>query len=128
MILADGATTVVQVGQNETVRELIHRLLEKRGLQYSSFEVYVAGSPKPLPLDEEASTLGNKEVRVEQRVVFRLDLPNRKTVSVKAKATKTLGQVLRSILHKYSYRPESVTVCSVIIVVIILSLLFNRLC
>ncbi|KAL0269753.1 UNVERIFIED_CONTAM: hypothetical protein PYX00_007383 [Menopon gallinae] len=112
VILSDGATTVVQVRQNESIRELIHRLLEKRGLHYSSFEVYLTGSQKPLSLDEEAASLSNKEVRVEQRVVFRVDLPNRKTVSIKAKTSKTLGQVLRSVLHKYSYRLELITVCS----------------
>lgn len=113
VILSDGATTVVQVRQKETVRELILRLLEKRGLHYSSFELFSAGSSKPVPLDEDASTLSNKEVRVEQRIVFRLDLPNRRTVSVKAKTTKNLGQVLRSVLHKYSYKLEAVTICSV---------------
>lgn len=50
---------------------------------------------------------------MEKRVVFRLDLPNRKTVGVKAKPGKSLGEVLRPILHKYGYKLELVTLCLV---------------
>lgn len=57
--------------------------------------------------------LGGQEVRVEDTVVFRLDLPNRKTVVVKPKQGKTLAQVLRPILHKYGYRLEMITLCLV---------------
>jgi regulator of G-protein signaling len=63
--------------------------------------------------DEDASVLGAQEVRVEDRVVFRLDLPNRKTIAVKSKQGKTLAQVLRPILHRYGYRLEMVTLCLV---------------
>lgn len=63
--------------------------------------------------DEVSSVLSNKEVRVEPRVVFRLDLPNRKTVGVKSRPGKTLGDVLRPVLHKYGYRLHLVTVCLV---------------
>jgi len=59
---------------------------------------------------EESLVLSNKEVRVEPRAVFRLDLPNRKTVGVKSKPGKTLGEVLRPVLHKYGYRVHNVAV------------------
>ncbi|XP_049804565.1 regulator of G-protein signaling loco isoform X2 [Schistocerca nitens] len=111
VILADGATTVVQTRKHENVKDMVKRLLDKRGLHYSSFEVYVGNSTKPVPLDEESSVLGGKEVQVEQKVSFRLDLPNRKTVGVKAKSSKSLGEVLRPILHKYGYNVELVTLC-----------------
>jgi hypothetical protein len=68
---------------------------------------------QPLSLDEESVVLAGKEVRVEKRVVFRLDLPNRKTVGVKAKPGKSLGEILRPILHKYGYKLELVTLCLV---------------
>lgn len=47
---------------------------------------------------------------MEQRVVFKLDLPNRKIIAVKSKYTKVLGDVLRPILHKYNYSMEQVRV------------------
>ncbi|XP_021917974.1 regulator of G-protein signaling loco isoform X3 [Zootermopsis nevadensis] len=111
VILPDGATTVVQTRSSESIRDLILRLLDKRGLHYSAFEVFDGNSVKPLSLDEDSTVLAGKEVRVEQRAVFRLDLPNRKTVGVKAKPGKSLAEILRPILHKYGYKLELVTLC-----------------
>lgn len=111
VILPDGATTVVQTRSSESIRDLVLRLLDKRGLHYSAFEVFDGTNVKPLSLDEDSTILAGKEVRVEQRAVFRLDLPNRKTVGVKAKPGKSLGEVLRPILHKYGYKLELVTLC-----------------
>lgn len=47
---------------------------------------------------------------IEQRVIFKLDLPNKKVISVKSKTCKVLSEVLRPILHKYSYRLDLVQV------------------
>jgi hypothetical protein len=80
---------------------------------------------QPLSLDEESVVLAGKEVRVEKRVVFRLDLPNRKTVGVKAKPGKSLGEILRPILHKYGYKLELVTLCLVSIIIFIIVLYCN---
>jgi regulator of G-protein signaling len=52
--------------------------------------------------------LAGNEVFIEQRVVFKLDLPNRKVISVKSKPCKKLCEVLRPILHKYNYRLDMV--------------------
>ncbi|XP_075222351.1 regulator of G protein signaling family member locomotion defects isoform X2 [Lycorma delicatula] len=111
VVLPDGATAVVQIRPPQTIRQLVQRLLEKRALRYSHFQVFMGHSNKALALDEDAIVLGGQEVRIEDRVVFRLDLPNRKTVAVKSKHNKTLAQVLRPILHKYGYRLEMVTLC-----------------
>ncbi|XP_067003571.2 regulator of G-protein signaling loco isoform X2 [Anabrus simplex] len=111
VILPDGATTVVQTRKNETVRGLVKRLLDKRGLHYTSFAVYDGNSPKPTSLDEDSAVLCNKEVRVERLVVFRLDLPNGRNVGVKDKSCRTLGEVLRPILHKHGgYKLEFVSI------------------
>jgi hypothetical protein len=48
-------------------------------------------------------------------VVFRLDLPSKKTLGVKAKAGKTLADVLKPILNKHGYKLENATVTLVII-------------
>lgn len=39
IVLADGATAVVQLRPAESVRELMERVLAKRGLSYKAFEV-----------------------------------------------------------------------------------------
>ncbi|XP_063241261.1 regulator of G-protein signaling loco isoform X2 [Bacillus rossius redtenbacheri] len=109
--LPDGATTVVQIRPRETVCNLVLRQLDKRGLRFSAFDVFYAPSHQLVGLDEDSSVLARCEVQVERRVVFRLDLPNRKTVGVKARPDKALACVLRPILHKYNYRLQCVTLC-----------------
>lgn len=109
-ILANGATTIVQTKPTESVHDLIDRLLEKRGISYQAYEGFIAGTNKPIDLDMPSNHIAGKEVLIEQRVVFKLDLPNRKIISVKSKPCKALGDVLRPILHKYNYRLELVTV------------------
>lgn len=61
-------------------------------------------------MNESSSKLAGCEVTVEQRVVFKLDLPNRKVIAVKSKHTKILMDVLRPILYKYNYNLEEVKV------------------
>lgn len=112
VILSNGATTIVQTKQNETIRELVERLLDKRGITYQAYEAFLAESTKPLELDGLSKQLSGKEVQIEQRVIFKLDLPNRKVISVKSKPCKVLSEVLRPILHKYNYRLDLVSVYS----------------
>lgn len=61
-------------------------------------------------MNEPSTKLAGCEVTVEQRVVFKLDLPNRKVISVKSKYTKLIMEVLRPILHKYNYNLDEVKV------------------
>uniref|UniRef100_A0A182QVH3 Regulator of G-protein signaling n=1 Tax=Anopheles farauti TaxID=69004 RepID=A0A182QVH3_9DIPT len=110
VILSNGATTVVQTRSNETIKELVERLLEKRGIVYNAYEAFLAGSTKPLDLDGPSVSLAGKEVNIDQRVVFKLNLPNRKMISVKSKAAKPLADVLRPILHKYNYELDQMKV------------------
>lgn len=110
VILPNGATTIVQTRATETIRELVERLLEKRGLTYTCFEVIVSGSNKPCDLERMSMEIAGKQVNIEQRVTFKLDLPNKKIISVKSKPEKILGEVLRPILHKYHYSLDEVQV------------------
>lgn len=59
---------------------------------------------------DSSAILAGCEVRIEQRVVFKLDLPNRKVIAVKSKCTKNLVDVLKPILNKYNYRLDEVSV------------------
>lgn len=61
-------------------------------------------------MDGLSRQLSGNEVLIEQRVVFKLDLPNKKVISVKSKTCKILSEVLRPILHKYNYRLDLVQV------------------
>lgn len=66
------ATTVVEAQKDESIRSMVSRLLEKRGLRITSFDVFkTEGSEKPLDLSADCSTLGCTEIKVEPRVLFR---------------------------------------------------------
>lgn len=110
VILPNGATTIVQTRSTETIRELVVRLVEKRGLSYTSFEVFVGDSNKPCDLEGMSTRIAGKQVNIEQRVTFKLDLPNKKVISVKSKPEKVLEEVLRPILFKYNYALDAVQV------------------
>ncbi len=119
VILPDKATTVVQTRKGETIRAMVARLLEKRGLRLTSFDVFATeegstsaseASSRPLDLSEDCSTLGCTEVRVEPRVLFRLELPSGKSIGVKAKPAKVVRDVLGPILAQYGWDLAGVTV------------------
>lgn len=110
IILSDGATTIAQTRFNECVRDLVDRLLEKRGIFYQSYDAYVFGTNKPIDITTPSTCLAGKEVLIEKRISFKLDLPNKKVISVKSKPSKTLSDVLKPILYKYNYDSNLVKV------------------
>ncbi|XP_069967157.1 regulator of G-protein signaling loco isoform X4 [Bactrocera oleae] len=110
VILSDASTTMVQARANETVGQLVERLLEKRGLSYQYYDVVAKGTTKSIDLQTSSQTLVGKDVLIEQRVAFKMDLPDRKVISVKSKPKKQLNEVVCPILHKYNYDIEAVQV------------------
>jgi regulator of G-protein signaling len=105
------ATTVVQTKSGETIRAMVGRLLEKRGLKYTSFDIFLAeNSEKPLDLSDDSTTLACAEVRVEPRVLFRLELPSKKSIGVKAKPLKLVKDVLGPILNQYNWELDAMIV------------------
>ena len=84
VIFPDKATTVVNTTTGESIRALISRLLEKRNLRLTSFDVFITKSEaKPLDLSEDCAILHCTEVKIEARVLFRLELPSHKPIGVK---------------------------------------------
>uniref|UniRef100_A0A336M2D8 CSON010776 protein n=1 Tax=Culicoides sonorensis TaxID=179676 RepID=A0A336M2D8_CULSO len=109
IVLPDGANSISQV-KDEPIREYINKILEKRGIMYKYFEVFYFDkkTSQPLDLTVSALTLAEQQIKVEQRILFKLDLPNKKVISVKSKANKILSEVLKPILSKYNYKIEEV--------------------
>ncbi|KAH8382827.1 hypothetical protein KR009_005487 [Drosophila setifemur] len=110
VILTDGATTIVQTRAGETVGQLVERLLEKRNLVYPYYDIVFQGTTKSIDLQQPSQLLAGKEVLIERRVAFKLDLPDPKVISVKSKPKKQLHEVIRPILTKYNYKMEQVQV------------------
>lgn len=109
IVLPDGANSISQV-RDEPIRDYVNKILEKRGIMYKNFEVFYfeKKSSQPLDLSCSALSLAHQQIKVEQRVLFKLDLPNKKVISVKSKANKVLSDVLKPILNKYNYKMEEV--------------------
>jgi len=110
VIFPDKATTVVNTTTGESIRALISRLLDKRSLKLTSFDVFSAKGEKPLDLSEDCAILHCTEVRVEARILFRLELPSHKSIGVKAKRTKSVEDVLAPILLQYGWNINEVDV------------------
>ena len=86
VIFPDKATTVVTTNTGESIRALISRLLEKRSLRLTSFDVFsTASQGGPLDLSEDCAILHCTEVKIEARVLFRLELPSHKSIGVKVR-------------------------------------------
>ncbi|RXM28278.1 Regulator of G-protein signaling 12 [Acipenser ruthenus] len=57
---------------------------------------------EPLVLDQDCMTLSSRDLRLEKRTLFRLDLvPINRSVGLKAKPTKPVTEVLRPVVAKY---------------------------
>lgn len=110
VIFPDKATTVVNTTTGESIRALISRLLDKRSLKLTSFDVFAAKNEKPLDLSEDCAILHCTEVQVEARILFRLELPSHKSIGVKAKRTKSVEDVLAPILQQYGWNINEVDV------------------
>ena len=90
---------------------MVARSLEKRALKYTSFDVFATdNAEKPLDLADDSTTLGCTEVRVEPRVLFRLELPSKKSIGVKAKPAKLVKDVLGPILSQYGWNLDMMLV------------------
>lgn len=108
VILPDCSTTVVRTQKGETVGEMLLKLLERRNLTYNAVEAFMVGSHQPLDHGVDVTTLSCREIRVEQVILFCLELPNKKTIGVKAKSGKLCRDILRPVLHKYGYKIDNV--------------------
>ena len=109
VILPNGSTSVVNTTSGESIRALVSRLLEKRGLKLTSFEVFTTAGDKQLDVSEDCDILGCTEVRVEQRVSFKLEIPGHRTLGVKTKLYKRIREVVTPLLKQYGWEVTETT-------------------
>ncbi|GFO30557.1 regulator of G-protein signaling 12 [Plakobranchus ocellatus] len=110
IVMPDGSTTVVCAKPGQSTRYVLSKLCEKRSISLASVDVFLLGSDRLLDLNEDISHLGSKEIIIEPRVMFRLDMPSGKSIGVKAKPNRSIRDVFRPIMHKYGYRMENISV------------------
>ncbi|XP_063086337.1 regulator of G-protein signaling 12 isoform X5 [Cavia porcellus] len=100
--LPDGATCVVAVKSGFSIKEILAGLCERHGINGAAVDLFLVGGDKPLVLHQDSSILASRDLRLEKRTLFRLDLvPINRSVGLKAKPTKPVTEVLRPVVAKY---------------------------
>ncbi|XP_062333668.1 regulator of G-protein signaling 12b isoform X2 [Osmerus eperlanus] len=100
--LPDGSCCPVPLRSGVSIRELLLGLCEKLCINLAAVDLFLVGGDKPLVLDQDCMTLCSRDLRLEKRTLFRLDLvPINRSVGLKAKPTKPVTEVLRPVVAKY---------------------------
>ncbi|XP_047221095.1 regulator of G-protein signaling 12b isoform X3 [Girardinichthys multiradiatus] len=100
--LPDGSCCPVSLRPGMSIRDLLQGLCEKLCINLAAIDLFLVGGEKPLVLDQDCMTLCSRDLRLEKRTLFRLDLvPINRSVGLKAKPTKPVTEVLRPVVAKY---------------------------
>ncbi|XP_023665191.1 regulator of G-protein signaling 12 isoform X1 [Paramormyrops kingsleyae] len=102
--LPDGSRYPLAIRPGVSIRELLLELCEKLHINLASVDLFLVGGEKPLVLDQDCITLSTRDLRLEKRTLFRLDLvPINRSVGLKAKPNKPVTEVLRPVVAKYGF-------------------------
>ncbi|MGH0143411.1 UNVERIFIED_CONTAM: hypothetical protein FKN15_016742 [Acipenser sinensis] len=100
--LPDGSDCALPLCPGVSVRELLLGLCGKLCINLAAVDLFLVGGEKPLVMDQDCMTLSSRDLRLEKRTLFRLDLvPINRSVGLKAKPTKPVAEVLRPVVAKY---------------------------
>uniref|UniRef100_A0A8B9KCH4 Regulator of G protein signaling 12a n=1 Tax=Astyanax mexicanus TaxID=7994 RepID=A0A8B9KCH4_ASTMX len=103
--LPDASSCCVPLRQGASIRQVLLELCQKQHINLAAVDLFLVGGEKPLVLDQDSMTLSCRELRLEKRTLFRLDLvPINRSVGLKAKPTKPVAEVLRPVVAKYGLR------------------------
>ncbi|MCI4377548.1 hypothetical protein PGIGA_G00204850 [Pangasianodon gigas] len=103
--LPDGSSCCVCLKQGASIRQVLLELCQKQSINMAAVDLFLVGGEKPLVLDQDSMTLSSRDLRMEKRTLFRLDLvPINRSVGLKAKPTKPVAEVLRPVVAKYGLR------------------------
>lgn len=107
VLLPDLSSAVIAARPGQSVQQLLNKLLVRRGLKFSAFELYDQHASTAIELERDASMLAGLEVRLEPRSVFHLLLVSSgKSLMIRGQPRRQLGEVLKPILIKYGLKME----------------------
>ncbi|XP_041839128.1 regulator of G-protein signaling 12b isoform X2 [Melanotaenia boesemani] len=110
--LPDGSCCSVPLRAGVSIRDLLQGLCEKLCINLAAIDLFLVGGEKPLVLDQDCMTLCSRDLRLEKRTLFRLDLvPINRSVGLKAKPTKPVTEVLRPVVAKYGLHLSDLVAC-----------------
>ncbi|XP_073503699.1 regulator of G-protein signaling 12 isoform X3 [Phyllobates terribilis] len=100
--MPDGSSCAMAVKSGYSIKEILSSLCAKHGFNIAAVDLFLVGGNKPLVLSQDSSILESRDLRIEKRTLFRLDLvPINRSVGLKAKPTKPVTEVLRPVVAKY---------------------------
>ncbi|XP_044039648.1 regulator of G-protein signaling 12 isoform X2 [Siniperca chuatsi] len=102
VMLPDGSCSSITLRPGASIREVLQHLCHTINVNIAAVDLFLVGGEKPLVLDQDCLTLCSRDLRLEKRTLFRLDLvPINRSVGLKAKPTKPVTEVLRPVVAKY---------------------------
>ncbi|XP_053716532.1 regulator of G-protein signaling 12 isoform X3 [Synchiropus splendidus] len=102
VLLPDGSCSSISLRSGSSIREVLQVLCQNININIAAVDLFLVGGEKPLVLDQDCMTLSSRDLRLEKRTLFRLDLvPINRSVGLKAKPTKPVTEVLRPVVAKY---------------------------
>ncbi|KAM4536341.1 regulator of G-protein signaling 12-like isoform 1-T1 [Odontesthes bonariensis] len=102
VVLPDGSCSSISLRPGASIREVLQDLCHNISVNIAAVDLFLVGGEKPLVLDQDCMTLSSRDLRLEKRTLFRLDLvPINRSVGLKAKPTKPVTEVLRPVVAKY---------------------------
>ncbi|XP_070785845.1 regulator of G-protein signaling 12 [Enoplosus armatus] len=102
VMLPDGSCSSITLRPGASIREVLQHLCHNISVNIAAVDLFLVGGEKPLVLDQDCLTLSSRDLRLEKRTLFRLDLvPINRSVGLKAKPTKPVTEVLRPVVAKY---------------------------
>ncbi|XP_061922135.1 regulator of G-protein signaling 12-like isoform X1 [Entelurus aequoreus] len=100
--LPNGSSSSIVLRSGASIRDVLQVLCHDINVNIAAVDLFLAGGEKPLVLDQDCMTLSSRDLRLEKRTLFRLDLvPINRSVGLKAKPTKPVTEVLRPVVSKY---------------------------
>ncbi|XP_071947707.1 regulator of G-protein signaling 12-like [Antedon mediterranea] len=99
--IPDDSCTRVLIRRGYSMRSAIASICEQRHIPMAAMEVFFADSKEVVDLEQDMAAVGPRHVIIEKRVLFKIELPNKRVIGVKSKPTKKLYEVLKPITHKY---------------------------
>lgn len=114
VVLPDHSSTIVLCKEGQTLRQALVNLCERRHLSFVAHDVFLGGGEKLVPLeelDEDMSIMGGREIVLEHRTLFRLELPDGiMPLCVKVKPEQNVRLFLEPILSRQGLPSDHVMV------------------
>ncbi|KAK3710769.1 hypothetical protein QZH41_016752, partial [Actinostola sp. cb2023] len=113
VILPDHSSTIMTAKQGQTLRQALTQLYERRHMSFVAADVFISGSERPLQtkeLDADMSSMAGKEINLEHRSLFKVELPKGILLLVKARPDQSINDSIEPILRRYDMEYSNVIV------------------